>query len=46
MLIEDTFIVERKIVPMIASKVKFAASLYAIMSISFWGVSFVSAKVS
>jgi drug/metabolite transporter (DMT)-like permease len=44
MLIEDTFIVERKIVPMIASKVKFAASLYAIMSISFWGVSFVSTK--
>ncbi|MED3867016.1 DMT family transporter [Priestia megaterium] len=29
---------------MIASKVKFAASLYAIMSISFWGVSFVSTK--
>lgn len=44
MLIEDTFIVERNIVPMIASKVKFAASLYAIMSISFWGVSFVSTK--
>lgn len=30
--------------PMIASKVKFAASLYAIMSISFWGISFVSTK--
>ena len=44
MLIEDTFIVERKIVPMIASKVKFAASLYALMSISFWGISFVSTK--
>ncbi|MBG9472354.1 DMT family transporter [Priestia megaterium] len=29
---------------MIASKVKLAASLYAIMSISFWGVSFVSTK--
>ncbi|MDD1515612.1 DMT family transporter [Priestia megaterium] len=29
---------------MIASKVKFAASLYAIMSISFWGISFVSTK--
>lgn len=30
--------------PMIASKVKFAASLYALMSISFWGISFVSTK--
>ena len=30
--------------PMIASKVKFTASLYAIMSISFWGISFVSTK--
>ncbi len=30
--------------PMIASKVKFAASFYAIMSISFWGISFVSTK--
>ncbi|WKG29261.1 DMT family transporter [Priestia aryabhattai] len=29
---------------MIASKVKFAASFYAIMSISFWGISFVSTK--
>ncbi|MGG2089112.1 DMT family transporter [Priestia aryabhattai] len=29
---------------MIASKVKVAASLYAIMSISFWGISFVSTK--
>ena len=29
---------------MIASKIKFAASLYALMSISFWGVSFVSTK--
>ena len=29
---------------MIASKVKFTASLYAIMSISFWGISFVSTK--
>ncbi|WP_144646428.1 DMT family transporter [Priestia megaterium] len=29
---------------MIASKVKFAASLYALMSISFWGISFVSTK--
>lgn len=30
--------------PMIASKVKFATSFYAIMSISFWGISFVSTK--
>ncbi|MDK8210668.1 EamA family transporter, partial [Bacillus subtilis] len=29
---------------MIASKIKFAASLYALMSISFWGISFVSTK--
>ncbi|GAB1771806.1 DMT family transporter [Priestia megaterium] len=29
---------------MIASKVKFATSFYAIMSISFWGISFVSTK--
>lgn len=29
---------------MIASKVKFAASFYALMSISFWGISFVSTK--
>ncbi|MED3729369.1 DMT family transporter [Priestia filamentosa] len=29
---------------MIASKSKFAASLYATMSISFWGISFVSTK--
>ncbi|MCM3792818.1 MULTISPECIES: DMT family transporter [Priestia] len=29
---------------MIASRVKFAASFYAIMSISFWGISFVSTK--
>ncbi|KML31894.1 DMT family transporter [Priestia aryabhattai] len=29
---------------MIASKVKFAASFYAVMSISFWGISFVSTK--
>lgn len=29
---------------MIASKFKFAASLYALMSISFWGISFVSTK--
>lgn len=29
---------------MIASKIKSAASLYALMSISFWGISFVSTK--
>ncbi|MEH7520877.1 MULTISPECIES: hypothetical protein [Priestia] len=29
---------------MIASKIKFAASLYALMSISFGGISFVSTK--
>ncbi|WP_407728443.1 DMT family transporter (plasmid) [Priestia megaterium] len=31
---------------MIASKIKFAASLYALMSISFWGISFVSTKAA
>lgn len=44
MLVEDNHIVERKSGLMIASKSKFAASLYATMSISFWGISFVSTK--
>ncbi len=44
MLVEDNHIVERKNVLMIASRAKFAASLYATMSISFWGISFVSTK--
>lgn len=44
MLVEDNHIVERKSVLMIASRAKFVASLYATMSISFWGISFVSTK--
>lgn len=44
MLVEADHIFERKSGLMIALRTKFVASLYATMSISFWGISFVSTK--